>query len=405
MSLVEMLGLGPDWTPVFTMGLMCFILVLVHTYTPKLKLLRITGPQVPTFIIALLLTNFRILPPPDYHLYSFINNIFLPISLGLILLAIDIRAVAKSLGFRPFVLMFSGSIGVFLGGIISGLIFRPSPDFIKGIAIAAGNAMGGTENSLATAIALKTEEAFTGAMIAVIMIPYTMSAIINFGIAGSLPIRRKLDSWIKPLKTPEDVAKEVRDYESNVEYFEWGPIAIQGALAATLITVGISRLIGNHIPPIRLPGGGLITISWILVLTTVALIIGTYTRVKRIPQMRTIGMSLLWLAVMAIFAKTDLAKAATVLSIVPALVLMYLIHHVFIFLCAKFLRIDSLTAVTASMANIGGAASAPMVPVIGNIPELVPLSILMATIGYALANYLAWSQGQILLKIIHGVTI
>ncbi|PWM23289.1 MAG: hypothetical protein DBX44_05935, partial [Oscillospiraceae bacterium] len=50
-------------------------------------------------------------------------------------------------------------------------------------------------------------------------------------------------------------------------------------------------------------------------------------------------------------------------------------------------------------------ASAPMIPTVAGVPEMIPLSIIFATIGYAFANYLAWADGQILLKLLHGITV
>ena len=65
------------------------------------------------------------------------------------------------------------------------------------------------------------------------------------------------------------------------------------------------------------------------------------------------------------------------------------IHGLFMLLAARLLRIDIHTAAIASAANIGGAASAPIVASFHD-ERLVPVSILMALIGYAIGNYAAF---------------
>lgn len=70
------------------------------------------------------------------------------------------------------------------------------------------------------------------------------------------------------------------------------------------------------------------------------------------------------------------------------------IHGLFILAGAWLFRVDVHTVAIASAANIGGAASAPIVAA-HHRQTLVPASILMALIGYALGNYLAILTGRI----------
>ena len=70
------------------------------------------------------------------------------------------------------------------------------------------------------------------------------------------------------------------------------------------------------------------------------------------------------------------------------------IHGAFCLLGAKIFKVDIHTTAIASAANIGGAASAPIVA--GHHMEvLVPTSILMALVGYAIGNYAAFIAGYL----------
>lgn len=404
-SLIEMIGLNSRWTQVLTLGIMCFILVGIHKATPKYRITRAMGPQVPTFLIALTLSNLHILPAPNYVLYTNIYNIGLPVALAILLLSIDLKAITKCLKPRVFIIMICACFATFFSALIAGFIFRPDVETVKALASCAGAAIGGTENMLATASGLKMDENLIGGVTAINMLAYTVSCCILFGIAGSDAAQAKLNAWIKPLQDPKQIAAGVREINLNKEKIKVTPISLLIMSGAIFVCIGISQYIGSKIPPIPLPGGGVITISWYLVLTTVCLLVGAYTPVAKIEHMDTMGMPLLYLAVMAIFARTDLATAISSLGWFPVVLTMYLLHKVFIFASAKILRVDALTSVTASMAAIGGAASAPMIPTVAGVPELIPLAIIFATIGYAFANYLAWFDGQILLNILHGIGV
>jgi uncharacterized membrane protein len=70
------------------------------------------------------------------------------------------------------------------------------------------------------------------------------------------------------------------------------------------------------------------------------------------------------------------------------------IHGSFCLLGAYIFKVDVHSTAIASAANIGGAASAPVIAAYHK-QSLVPVSILMALIGYALGNYLAILTGQL----------
>lgn len=398
-----MIGLGPVWTPILVLGLMCFILAGIHIFTPKYKFTRSLGPQVPTFFIALALSNLHIFPAPTYTLYSDVYNIVLPVALAMLLLSIDIRTLFKCLKPKIFLIMVCACFATFFAAIIAGLILRPDVDGVKTLASCAASAIGGTENLLATAAALGVKENLVGAITALNMLVYTISCMILFGTAGSEVLLNKLDKWIKPTQDPRAIAAEV--HANKKEFYESTSINILVMGGVVMGCIAVSQLTAKFIKPISLPGGGLITISWYLFLTTVCLLIGTYTHIGKIKLLSQVAMPLLFLSVMAVFLRADLVASFAMIQYFPVILVMYMLHKVILIFCAKALRVDALTTVTASMAAIGGAASAPMIPTVAGVPELIPVSIIFATMGYAFANYLGWIDGEVLLKLLHGFTV
>ena len=101
-------------------------------------------------------------------------------------------------------------------------------------------------------------------------------------------------------------------------------------------------------------------------------------------------MALVYLFVARMGAKADLSNLTT--SVYWFLLGAYIwifIHGIILVTAARIFKVDIHTAAIASAANIGGAASAPIVAAHHN-RTLVPVSILMAMIGYAIGNPAAY---------------
>jgi uncharacterized membrane protein len=88
-------------------------------------------------------------------------------------------------------------------------------------------------------------------------------------------------------------------------------------------------------------------------------------------------------------AQADISQAATAPFFLIAGVITITVHLVFVVLGAKIFRVDVHLTAIASVASIGGAASAPIVAEYHR-KELVPVAILLALFGYALGNYLGY---------------
>ena len=66
-----------------------------------------------------------------------------------------------------------------------------------------------------------------------------------------------------------------------------------------------------------------------------------------------------------------------------------LIHIIILLTTAKIIKAPFFFTAVGSKANIGGAASAPIVASAFH-PSLAPVGVLLAVLGYALGTYAAW---------------
>src|SRR5690606_17568993 len=128
--------------------------------------------------------------------------------------------------------------------------------------------------------------------------------------------------------------------------------------------------------------------TWrILLLTTISLVLST-TRISRLPNATALGTAMIYVFVAGMGARASVEGLAQAPAFLLGAFIWIFIHGAFCLLGAKIFKVDVHSAAIASAANIGAAASAPIVAAFHR-PSLVPVSVLMALIGYALGNYVA----------------
>jgi uncharacterized membrane protein len=135
------------------------------------------------------------------------------------------------------------------------------------------------------------------------------------------------------------------------------------------------------------------TTTRILLVTTIALVLST-TPISRLPNSTAIATALVYIFVAGMGARASVAGLAEAPAFVLGAFLWIFIHGMFCLAGAWIFRVDVHSVAIASAANIGAAASAPIVAA-HHRPSLVPASILMALLGYAMGNYLAPLTGQL----------
>ena len=161
-------------------------------------------------------------------------------------------------------------------------------------------------------------------------------------------------------------------------------------ISATLASVFFSATVA------RVPGLEVVLSesTWrILLITTISLVLSV-TPVSRLPNSTAIGTAMIYIFVAGMGARATLSGFGQAPAFLFGAFIWIFIHGAFCLLGAKLFRVDVHSAAIASAANIGAAASAPIVAAFHR-PSLVPVSILMALIGYALGNYLAPLAGHL----------
>jgi len=317
--------------------------------------------------------------------YDFMGDTVLPMFLIIMLLDVDVRSAVKVMGKGIFVMLF-GTAGVIIGAPIAFWLVKNGlgPEAWKGFGALAGSWIGGTGNMAAVSEGLKTPgEAFGLAVIAdnvvyLIWLPLLLSSK-NISKWFSKFARVDKNRIEMLAKTSGELNKDKDKLEMRHLlylfffglFFAW----LAGKLAGYLPAV----------PPVLTAG------TWKILLVTTFGIILSMTKARNIPGSHQLAMALIYLFVANMGARADINNLAGQAPwfILGAYIWIF-IHGAFCILGARLFRVDIHSTAIASAANIGGAASAPVVAAFHN-EKLVPVSILMALIGYAVGNYGAFA--------------
>jgi len=358
------------------------------------------------FIYAspVLLSNSGVIPFSS-PTYDFLRIYGLPIFIVLMLLKVDLLGALRVMGKGVFVMLL-GSVGVVVGGVLAfalgqaistpasfPLHFPLPEDSWKAFGSLAGSWVGGTGNMTAAHAALEGDASHMTMAASADQLVYLVWLPI---LLGCKAFALRFNVW---MKVPPDRIAMMDKAAAVVEESEQAPRMIQLlwlALLAISIT-WISMVLSDLLPPIVTGGAVIISAStWLILLVTTLALIASATPARKLPAAQPIAMAIIYVYVARIGATMDLSQVEveTIGAFVAMAFVWIFIHGAFILLGAWLFRVDIHTVAIASAANIGGAASAPIVAA-HHRASLVPASILMAMIGYALGNYLGILTGRL----------
>ena len=353
------------------------------------KLFQYIPPLIFIYVTPVFLNNLDVIPA-NSPVYSGLSRFALPVFIVLMLIKVNVPAAVKIMG-KGVLVMLMGTAGVVVGCVVAYFIVHRwlAPDAWTGFGALAGSWIGGTGNMAATSEMLNTPpEQFGLAVLAdnviyIVWLPILLASknfAERFNAWADVPADRiRMMDSAAALVIEEEKAPEMRDY------VYLGAIAIGVTwIAAALAPVFFEAMMGVA-PNLQVV---LSESTWrILLITTIALSLSA-TPVSRLPNATAMGTALIYIFVAGMGARATIEGFGQAPAFLLGAFIWIFIHGAFCLLGAKLFRVDVHSVAIASAANIGAAASAPIVAAFHR-PSLVPVSVLMALIGYALGNYLA----------------
>lgn len=340
------------------------------------------------------------------QVYFIASRFLLPAALVLLTLSIDIKAMFK-LGPKALIMFFTGTVGIIIGGPIAILIMSLfSPETVggadfdavwRGLATLAGSWIGGGANQTAMLELYKYNTANYGAMVLVdIIIANIWMTVLLIMISK----REAIDRWLKADNTAiEELKERVSTYASAVSRNpSLNDLMIIVAIA--FVSVGIahagSDFLATYLPEnfetVRDKTSFFNTFAdrffWLVSISTALGIVFSFTKLKSYEGAGAskVGSLFIYILVASIGMKMDLGAIFSNPGLLLVGLIWMSIHVLLLLIVAKIIKAPLFFLAVGSKANVGGAASAPVIASAFH-PSLASVGVLLAVFGYVVGTY------------------
>lgn len=353
------------------------------------------------------------------QLYYVASRYLLPASLILLCLSIDLKGIVN-LGWRAIVMFFAATLGIIIGGPIAlAVVLNFFPDIIsaepdqvwRGLSTVAGSWIGGGANQNAMAIIYEVEDApiFPTMIIVDVVVANIWMGFLLYGAN----ISKRVDGWLQADSSAiEDLKKSVADYRATIAQmpttttlfvmmaFAFGGVAIShyGADQLTPFMKGFS----DTLESLRL-NSLMSHFFWLIVISTTIGLALSFTKARKLEGVgaSTWGSIFIYILVATIGMKMNLGEVYKNLGLFAIGIIWMLVHVTVLLITAKIIKAPFFYVAVGSQANVGGAASAPVVASAFST-SLAPVGVLMAVLGYAIGTYGAIICAEIMRSIAGG---
>ncbi len=362
------------------------------------------------YFIPSLFNSFGVINGDQSKLYFVASRYLLPSSLVLLTISIDLPEI-KKLGSKAIIMFLAGTIGIIMGGPISlFLVSLISPEIIggsgpevvwRGLATVAGSWIGGGANQAAMKEIFSVGDSIFSSMIAVdVIVANIWMAFLLYG-AG---VSSKVDKWLQADSSSIiNMRKKIENYQSQIMKIPDLTDILQ-LLSLCFGVTAIAHLGSDTITPFiqnNAPGLSRFSLTsnffWIIVISTTIALLLSLTKIRNLEGVGAsrVGSIFLYILITTIGMKMNILAIFDRPGLFFIGLIWMLIHVTIMILVAKIIKAPFFFLAVASQANVGGAASAPIVASAFH-PSLAPVGVLLAVLGYALGTYGAWVCGVLL---------
>ena len=358
------------------------------------------------YLIPAIFNSLGIIDDDTSQLYFIASRYLLPASLVLMTLSIDLKAIFN-LGPKALIMFFTGTIGIIIGGPLAILLISTvspetvggvGPDAVwRGLSTLAGSWIGGGANQAAMLEIYEYNPDLYGGMVLVdIVVANLWMALILFGIGRNERIDKWLgadDSAITNLKNRvASYAESVTRTPSLADFMIMLAIAFGAVGIAHWGADGIADYLTSNFEVFSDKKSTLASFAssffWMISIATAIGIILSFTRLKSYEGAGAskIGSVFIYILVATIGMKMDLTMVFDNPGLIAIGMVWMAIHALLLILIAKLIKAPYFFLAVGSQANVGGAASAPVVAAAFH-PSLATVGVLLAVFGYVVGTY------------------
>ncbi len=369
------------------------------------------------------------------RLYFVASRYLLPASLVLLCINIDIKGLIN-LGPKALIMFFAATLGIVIGGPIAlflvlkfapGIIAAEADELWRGLSTVAGSWIGGgaNQNAMAEIYEVVDRPIFPTMIIVDVVVANIWMGFLLYGAN----ISKRMDKWLKADSSAIDALQQkMADYKSTVSEMPtttklFGMLAV--AFGAVALAHWCADGIGPYFQAINENGREIINTAadgtpvygigkldrlglsslmsgffWLIVVSTVVGVALSFTKARRYEGIGASnwGSIFIFILVATIGMKMNLGEVYKNLGLFAIGIIWMIVHVLVLLLVAKLIRAPFFYVAVGSQANVGGAASAPVVASAFS-PSLAPVGALMAVLGYGVGTLGAIACAEIMRSI------
>ena len=365
------------------------------------------------YFIPSLLNTTGIVSPEKSNLYFVVSRYLLPTSLVLLTLSVDLKEISK-LGSKALIMLFTGTVGIIIGGPIAIIIVKnlfPNlvsinpEELARGMTTIAGSWIGGGANQTAMKEVFNVDGELFSKMVTVdVLVGNAWLAVLLIGVGKTVFIDKFLGA---DSSSVESVKEKIEKYNLSIARIPDLKELIYVLTIGFGIT-GISHLIADNIAPYLLNNFPSLekysltsSFFWLIVMATTFGVILSFTRLRDLEGVGAskIGTIFIYILVATIGLQMNLFTVFDNPGLFLTGLIWISVHVILLFIVAIFIKAPYFFVAVGSQANVGGAASAPIVASAFH-PSLAAVGVLLAVLGYAVGTYAAYICGIIMQSIV-----
>ncbi len=385
-----------------------FIFKTSSSENPKLKAFYKYVPALLLcYFLPSLLNTFGIVDGHSSNIYYVASRYLLPACLILLTISIDLKAIIN-LGPKALIMFLVGTLGIVIGGPLSILVVSVfSPDLVgghgpdavwRGMTTVAGSWIGGGANQASMKEMFEVGGDIFSVMVTVDVIVANIWMAVLLLMAAN---HKKIDAATGADTTAiEDLKNRVEQY--HAEHARMPTLNDYMTIIAIAFGItGLAHFCADFLGPFFANNYAWAKeyslnskFFWLIVISTTIGISLSFTKVRQIEAFGAskVASSFLYILV----ASIGLHMNVTAIFSNPGLFLIgaiwMLTHASLMLIVAKLIKAPLFYMAVGSQANVGGAASAPVVASAFH-PSLAPVGVLLAVLGYGVGTYMAYICG------------
>ncbi len=391
--------------------LMAILMVIFKTSSSKRPIFQKFYKYVPALLLCYfvpsIFNSLGIIDGEKSGLYFMASRYLLPASLALLTISIDFNEI-KKLGFKAIIMFLAGTVGIIIGGPLAILVTSViAPDIVggvgpdavwRGMTTIAGSWIGGGANQAAMYEMFKPSNDLYSTSIAVdVIIANIWMAFLLFGAARSAKVDKMFKADASAIETMKD---RVEAYRASIAKIPTLTDAIT-VLAVGFMAMAIGHVVAGIIAPFLATNYPFLDkysltspFFWLVVTATIVGLIMSFTKLKKLEGVGAsrMGSVMIYVLVATIGTKMNVMAIFDNPGYFLVGALWMIIHVTVLLSVAKVIKAPFFFVAVGSQANVGGAASAPVVAAAFH-PSLAPVGVLLAVMGYTLGTVGAYLCG------------